>query len=51
MTYPVEEMNYKMKFLNDKIENGEKLTLEEEDYMKKMAFFKKIMMQCVLNNS
>lgn len=41
MTYPVEEMNYKMKFLNDKLENGEKLTLEEEDYMKKMAFFKK----------
>ncbi len=51
MTYPVEEMNYKMKFLNDKIENGEKLTLEEEDNMKKRAFFKKIMMQCVLNNS
>lgn len=41
MEYPVEEMNYKMKFINDKLENGEELSSEEKEYMKKMESFKK----------
>ncbi len=42
MEYPVEEMNYKMKFLKDKLDNGEKLTPDEEQYIKKMTSFKKV---------
>lgn len=41
MEYPVEEMNYKMKFINDKIANSEELTLDEMQYMKKIGVFKK----------
>lgn len=42
MEYPIEEMNYKMKFINDKVNNGEKITIEEEQYVKKMTSFMKV---------
>ncbi len=48
MDYPVEEITYKMKFIKDKISNGESLTPEEEEYAKKiMSFMKKYEELCL----
>ncbi len=42
MNYPIEEIAYKMKFIMDKLSNGEELTKEEAKYAKKIMNFKSI---------
>lgn len=42
MDFPVEEIAYKMKFIMDKLNNGEDLTKEEALYAKKIMNFKSI---------
>lgn len=42
MIYPIEEIAYKMKFIMDKLNNGEKLTVEEEKYARKIKYIKSI---------
>lgn len=42
MNYPIEEITYKMKFIMDKLDNGEELTVDEERYVKKIKYAKSI---------
>lgn len=42
MNYPIEEIAYKMKFIMDKLDNGEELTVEEEMYARKIKYIKSI---------
>lgn len=42
MNYPIEEIAYKMKFIMHKLDSGEKLTREEEMYVKKISYVKSI---------
>lgn len=54
MKYPIEEIAYKMKFIMDKLDNGEKLDAVEEAYVKKIMNFKSIYdsmcLECQLKN-
>lgn len=42
MNYPIEEIAYKMKFIMDKLDNGEELTPDEDMYTKKIMRFKSV---------
>lgn len=42
MNYPIEEIAYKMKFIMDKLDNGEELTVDEKMYARKIKYIKSI---------